>query len=303
MATPMPRTITFQADSGNGQATVLPHLEQQGPLMQYLQTPPPKTSTATIGTTSKQSPKELDKEFGNTKFIFEVGRDRDFSTSSWAGKGLFRSIWKNPALLTGEDGGPLKSTMAAYMRDCEIIVRLAENDPKQPETPAALNEIFKYFADVLTLDEGYFETDGEEEEEDGGEKTGRYPGIGYSLQRLTVRFLWGSSDWDTLGDVPSSCQHALEPLIGLQKVLSTLELEGVNEPFAGRFARGLAEPEEVNFKYAGGTFILEQYKPISKEMIRKGEAEFDWEDGEEPLSGRKTLRQTLTFNVGADRES
>lgn len=82
MATPMPRTIIFQADRGNGQATVLPHLEQQGPLMQYLQTPPAKTSTATIGTTSKQSHKELGKEFGNTEFVFEVGRDRDFSTSS-----------------------------------------------------------------------------------------------------------------------------------------------------------------------------------------------------------------------------
>lgn len=112
--------------------------------------------------------------------------------------------------------------MAAYMRDCEIIVRLAEDDPKQPKTPAALSEIFKYFVGVLTLDEGYFEADGEEEEEDGGEKTGPYPEVGYSLQRLAVRFLWGSSDWDTLGDVPSSCQHALEPLMCLQKAWSTL---------------------------------------------------------------------------------
>lgn len=30
------------------------------------------------------------------------------------------------------------------------------------------------------------------------------------------------------------------------KSLVNLELEGVNESFAGRFARGLAEPEEVN---------------------------------------------------------
>ncbi|QDS67656.1 hypothetical protein FKW77_004813 [Venturia effusa] len=296
MAARTSSTVTFQATPSNGQATVLPHVEKPGPLIQYLETPLTNISTTP---TANPTHKELDKQFGNTKFVFEVGRGRDFATSSWVGKDLLRSVWKDPSSLGNNDGASVKSAMAAHMRECEIIVRLAKEDPKQPETPAALYEIFEYFAGVVTVDEDYFASpEADQGEKMEGEKdVDRYPGVGYSLQRLTVRFLWGSGDWDTLGQVPSSCQHALEPLIGLQKALVTLELEGVDEYFAGRFARGLAEAD-VEKRYLEGTFVTKEYEDVVKEIIRKGEGEFNWEDGEKPMVARKLVRKTLAFDVG-----
>lgn len=266
VTSPVSPIVIFQAVRGDDQTTVLPHREQGGPLIPYLQTPPTETSTPT----TTQSHGELDKA------VFEVGRGRESSTSSWVGKGLFRSVWKDPSTLDDVDAASRKSIMAAQMRECEIIVRLAKDDPTQPDTPAALREIFDYFADVLMV---------------GGDYE-------YSLKRLTVCFLWGSSDWDTLGDVPSSCHHALESLIGLRTALSTLELEGVDQIFAGQFAKGLTGKEEVIPVHP----VIAPYKPDLAEMEKKGEPYLDWEVVK-PLSGGKTLRKTLTFDVRADEES
>lgn len=266
--TTMPRIITFQAAAPKDDQTtpIPPHLENAGPLIQYLQTPP--AEAAPPPTTEQSNP---------TKSVFEVGRDRSFSTGSWIGKALFRAVWNDPGTLQDKDKGKSnKSTKAAKMQKCEIIVRLAKEDPQHPDMPAVLLEMFQYFVNVLTVD-------GDDEN---------------ALQHLTVRFLWGSSDWDNLGDIPVSCQYALEPLLGLQKGPSILELEGVEPEFAGRFAKGLTGREEVMPRYAA----IAPGQPDYAEMERKGEPQFDWEDME-MLSGREKVRKTLVFDVAGDRES